>query len=97
MRYGSAHPYLRHPSSFIIAAVLSYASRTHSTILSGSGEYSSSMLTAPSKPVSRIGAEVGEIARRRGRGAGRRGPCRRSRRCGRGRRSALQPRDPRRA
>src|SRR5688572_6588714 len=41
-------------SSRMILSVSRYASSTHSTIFSGSGEYSSSMLTVRLNPVSRI-------------------------------------------
>ena len=63
-----------------------YASRTQSTILSGSGEYSSSIeIVASSSPRPLIASQVrGEVDHPAARRAGRRGPCRRSRRCGRG-------------
>ena len=44
----TSHP--RSPAWRINRSVASYASRTHSTIRSGCGEYSNSMLTAPSMP-----------------------------------------------
>ena len=51
-RGGVSQP--RQFSSRMILSVSRYASSTHSTILAGSGEYSSSMLAVRLKPVSRM-------------------------------------------
>ena len=76
----------RSPAARIRAAVLSYASATHSTIFAGSGEYSSSIeivASGMSRCLDRLAGKAGS-RRRRARAAGRRAPCRRSRRCARG-------------
>ena len=52
----------------MILSVSRYASSTHSTIFSGCGEYSSSMLTVRLKPVSRMALRYSLIGGRRGRG-----------------------------
>src|SRR5262249_28931633 len=56
---GQGGPQPRKPTCRISRSVCSYASRTHSTIFSGCGEYSSSILSAPSMPSALISRKYG--------------------------------------